>query len=306
VREAVTARPRRLAVVGAVEEGEIATARHPNRSEAAEDGLRGAATTDARRQRYASLGVDAAHEASAIATELLSDEKSGDRNELVAQSHANNLPGSRYPRRGVRRSGSVRRAQQVRRMGSQLGGGNHRETGEEREELGHLGMARSKRRAQSCPADSRESNSQGRSPVSREPVSPLGASGGPAPVQIKGPCCVRDSYRSGAALRALARRASCREIHPLLLVAALDIAGCGGGGGSCNPAPAAVATVVVTLGASTLEVGQSTQATALARDADGNVLAGRLSTWMTSSAAIAVVNASTGLVNGVRCQIWIG
>jgi hypothetical protein len=89
-------------------------------------------------------------------------------------------------------------------------------------------------------------------------------------------------------------------------VAALDIAGCGGGGGSCNPAPAAVATVVVTLGASTLEVGQSTQATALARDADGNVLAGRLSTWMTSSAAIAVVNASTGLVNGVRCQIWIG
>jgi len=62
--------------------------------------------------------------------------------------------------------------------------------------------------------------------------------------------------------------------------------------------PVPVATVSVTLAASAIVIGQTTQATATTKDGNGNVLAGRVVTWSTSSAAVATVS-SSGLVTGV-------
>jgi trimeric autotransporter adhesin len=59
-----------------------------------------------------------------------------------------------------------------------------------------------------------------------------------------------------------------------------------------------VATVTVTLASPTVIVGNSTQASAVLKDANGNVLTGRAVTWATSDAAIATVS-STGLVTRV-------
>lgn len=61
--------------------------------------------------------------------------------------------------------------------------------------------------------------------------------------------------------------------------------------------PPAVSTVQVSL-AGTLTVGQSTQATAVLRDAAGNVLTGRTVTWSSSNTAAATVSGS-GIVTGI-------
>ena len=61
---------------------------------------------------------------------------------------------------------------------------------------------------------------------------------------------------------------------------------------------AAVASVSVGLAASTLTVGQATQATATTRDANGAVLAGRAIAWSSGNTAVASVSAS-GLVTAV-------
>ena len=66
-----------------------------------------------------------------------------------------------------------------------------------------------------------------------------------------------------------------------------------------TPAPAvAVAAVSVSIAASTVPVGQSTQATATTRDANGAVLTGRALAWTSNNDAIATVSAS-GLVTTV-------
>lgn len=62
--------------------------------------------------------------------------------------------------------------------------------------------------------------------------------------------------------------------------------------------PAPVATVSVSLGATSLNPGQTTQATATPRDANNNVLTGRAVTWSSSNTGVASVNAS-GLVTAV-------
>jgi uncharacterized protein YjdB len=64
------------------------------------------------------------------------------------------------------------------------------------------------------------------------------------------------------------------------------------------PSPAPVASVTVLLPNASLAPGQTTQASATMRDADGNVLGGRSLTWSSSNAAIATVNAA-GLVTAV-------
>lgn len=64
-------------------------------------------------------------------------------------------------------------------------------------------------------------------------------------------------------------------------------------------APIPVSTVAVSLAESTVRVGQTTQASAVTRDADGNFLAGRTIAWSTSDAAVATVSAS-GVVTAVR------
>jgi len=64
------------------------------------------------------------------------------------------------------------------------------------------------------------------------------------------------------------------------------------------PPPAPVATVAVSLGASSLTTGQTTQATAVTKDASGNVLTGRTIIWTSSNTAVATVTA-TGSVTAV-------
>ena len=62
--------------------------------------------------------------------------------------------------------------------------------------------------------------------------------------------------------------------------------------------PAPVAHASVTLAASSLTVGQTTQASATLTDASGSVLTGRAITWASSNASVAAVN-SSGLVTAV-------
>ena len=90
------------------------------------------------------------------------------------------------------------------------------------------------------------------------------------------------------------------------LASQLILVSCGGGGGDDGgitnpppPPPAAVASVTVTLAPTTINVGQTSQATAVLRDAQNNVLTGRTVTWSSSNSAVASVNASSGAVSGV-------
>jgi uncharacterized protein YjdB len=63
-------------------------------------------------------------------------------------------------------------------------------------------------------------------------------------------------------------------------------------------AAAVVASVTVSLSASTLAIGQSTQATATLRDANNNVITGRTVVWTTANPAVATVTTS-GVVTAV-------
>ncbi|HYV96983.1 MAG TPA: Ig-like domain-containing protein, partial [Gemmatimonadaceae bacterium] len=63
-------------------------------------------------------------------------------------------------------------------------------------------------------------------------------------------------------------------------------------------APGAVSSVTVNLNATTITAGATTNATAVLRDANNNVVSGT-TTWSTSNGGIASVNSSTGVVTGV-------
>ena len=65
-----------------------------------------------------------------------------------------------------------------------------------------------------------------------------------------------------------------------------------------SPPPVPVASLSVALAASSLNPGQTTQATATARDANNNVLTGRAITWSSSNTGVATVSGS-GLVTAV-------
>ena len=84
----------------------------------------------------------------------------------------------------------------------------------------------------------------------------------------------------------------------------LSLAGCSdgtvvtGGGTSLPPASSQVATVAVTPPAALVVVGDTVRLRAATLDAGGTVLAGRVVTWSTESAAIATVS-TTGLVTAV-------
>lgn len=73
-------------------------------------------------------------------------------------------------------------------------------------------------------------------------------------------------------------------------LAALLLIACGGGSSTGNDnGPAAVASVTVTLTASSVQVGSSVGASAVLRDASGNVLTGRTVTWSSGNTAVATV-----------------
>ncbi|HKW09356.1 MAG TPA: Ig-like domain-containing protein, partial [Gemmatimonadaceae bacterium] len=67
------------------------------------------------------------------------------------------------------------------------------------------------------------------------------------------------------------------------------------GSASLAVTPIPVASVTVSLASSSVNVGQTTQATAVTRDANGNVLSGRSISWASSNTNIASVS-SSGLV----------
>jgi glucose/arabinose dehydrogenase len=84
----------------------------------------------------------------------------------------------------------------------------------------------------------------------------------------------------------------------LPLIAAM-IWACGGdGGGGDIQEPIAVTSVTVTGPATTVQVGQTVQLAATARDAGNTVVEGRTFEWTTADAAVATVSAS-GLVTGL-------
>ena len=69
-------------------------------------------------------------------------------------------------------------------------------------------------------------------------------------------------------------------------------------GDSTPTAPVSVAAVSVTLNPASLTVGQTSQATAIARDAAGQPIAGRAVTWSSNKTSVATVS-SSGAVNGL-------
>ncbi len=90
------------------------------------------------------------------------------------------------------------------------------------------------------------------------------------------------------------------RLSALWLIASL--AACGSDAPSTEPLPAAVATVTITPPGALMRVGDARPFAAVLKDADGNVLAERVVTWETSSAAIAAVSTS-GMVTAIAAGI---
>ncbi|MBI4545860.1 MAG: Ig domain-containing protein [Gemmatimonadetes bacterium] len=84
-----------------------------------------------------------------------------------------------------------------------------------------------------------------------------------------------------------------------LVLWALTACSSGDGGGTTGPGDTGVASVRVSPASDSLEVGQTLQLTATARDSRGNTLTGKTVTWSSSDALTATVSA-TGLVTGVK------
>jgi hypothetical protein len=68
---------------------------------------------------------------------------------------------------------------------------------------------------------------------------------------------------------------------------------------AADPTITPVASVAVALASSTLSPGQTTQATATTRDANNNILTGRVIVWTSTNPAVATVNSGSGLVTAV-------
>ena len=84
--------------------------------------------------------------------------------------------------------------------------------------------------------------------------------------------------------------------HALIIAASVSACGEDGGGDIQEPRP--VAAVTVTAPTTTIDVGQTVQLTATARDAGGSVVEGRTFEWTAADASVASVS-PTGLVAGL-------
>lgn len=92
-----------------------------------------------------------------------------------------------------------------------------------------------------------------------------------------------------------------RSIGVAALSLAMGLAACGGGESGTGPTPPSgptVAVVEVTPATDTVRVGATIQYTAVAKDAQGAVVAGKTVAWTTSNSALATVSPS-GVVSGV-------
>ncbi len=79
--------------------------------------------------------------------------------------------------------------------------------------------------------------------------------------------------------------------------AALIVVACGGGDGSKTTRPATVASVTLSQQSATIDVGTTLILTATAKDASGNVITGRTTTWTSSNSSVATVD--NGIVTGI-------
>ena len=95
--------------------------------------------------------------------------------------------------------------------------------------------------------------------------------------------------------------ASSGAVTAVAVGSASIIATCEGKTGSATITvqPVPVAAVTVSLGQSSIMAGASTQASAVLKDASGNVLSARTVSWSSTNTGIATVDAATGSVRGV-------
>jgi glucose/arabinose dehydrogenase len=95
----------------------------------------------------------------------------------------------------------------------------------------------------------------------------------------------------------MSRRVTLLPALSQVLIVAAWVSACGEGGGDIQE-PGPVTTVSVTAPRTAIEVGQTVQLTATARDAGGTVVEGRVFEWTTADAAVGSVS-PIGLVTGL-------
>src|SRR5262245_39734511 len=81
-------------------------------------------------------------------------------------------------------------------------------------------------------------------------------------------------------------------------IAMLSLIACSSDTGTDGP-ETPISVIIVTLGSSQLKVGDRTQATAVAHDANGAVVGGQTMSWTSSDPSVAAVS-STGMVTGMK------
>ncbi|MBA3656111.1 MAG: Ig-like domain-containing protein [Gemmatimonadaceae bacterium] len=91
-----------------------------------------------------------------------------------------------------------------------------------------------------------------------------------------------------------------RRVHAILPFSVAILAACGGGSDSSGPAPSnnVVSTVVVTGASSSLQVGQTVQFSAEARNSSGELISAGQASWSVSPASVASID-SKGLVTAI-------
>lgn len=90
------------------------------------------------------------------------------------------------------------------------------------------------------------------------------------------------------------------RVHPIVPFLLISLVACGGGSDSSGPAPSenVVSTVVVTGASSTLQVGQSIQFSAEARNSKGELISAGQVSWSVSPTNVASID-SKGLVTAI-------
>lgn len=91
------------------------------------------------------------------------------------------------------------------------------------------------------------------------------------------------------------------------IAACLVISSCGGGGGDdpdpnvipTGPTSAVLTSITVNVGSPTIQIGQTTTASAIGKDQNGVTVATGTVTWSSASTSVATVNPTTGVITAV-------